>query len=1017
MNPLRDKDFLFDLYQQRSHEIYARIIALTFDERPIEQIEGKVTSGSVNIDAASAVRRTCNLTLLAHDVKINNYYWGVSNKFKLEIGIKNSINPSYPNIIWFKQGLYVITTFNSSLSTSGHTISISGKDKMCLLNGDISGNLPASIDFGQIDTYNKLYTKIEFGDKKEYEASKYYILEDDKYILSLEEYDPNETYYTRDNLLEREDLSIKDIIRESVRVYGKEEYHNIVINDLDEFGLELMEYRGNKDLFLLYDEDAAIYTNMTYDENLKVGDYELKNIPPDRYNTAVNKLNDKRYIFTWTTRNKEEKRYSVTKLKTGDVAGYRTTDLTYAGQLISSVGESLTSILDKIKNMLGAFEYFYDLDGRFVFQASRVYQNKSWNTLQNIDGDVFARDAVEESPYEFSFDNSNLITAFQNAAAINEIKNDYSVHGVRKGITGDDILIHARYAISKKPQYYKSFDGTIYIGDKSILDDLKQHISNEIKITLLDKVINFEPSYTSSLPVYLDKPIKQVDGSWSPGWWDIRDWHDYYVLIKQEEPMYSMKEYSKNNMTGCQPVKDFMDTNSTSYAWLIIIDPDRPDKVILTHGSGNPTNSGKWCIRYRSEYLEDGSLFTYYVDTKGNKKSNYISAPREYLNENTPEARQAIANTLDISLEDVIWFIPPYSGCSNDHTYLEFLEGDIKQDGNYVYFYNPNFPGTTSFEEVIKDQVEKNYNDKIEKGEIKIVDWRELIYQMAKDYYKHNQEPSFLNSIINNNKKIDDIDSYYPTGKTGYEIFYSDMQAFWRQLYDINPEIIYDYEGGKYQDEKVYSEDGVTYTIETNWIPYRQLDTFSCDYYLDGESDEQGNYSREKKYWHKNVDQAPELLNFWIDFFDNADSLSQYSIQAIGDRPKVVNNSKITSIYFRNVPQVILCRPEDYQDLNIKPGYTYIHVSNLMGDLFTISARGKSAEEEINELFYNHSCCAENITITSIPVYHLEPNTLIYVNNKENSISGKFKIQRISLPLNYNGTMTITASKVIDPIY
>ncbi|MBO7210899.1 MAG: hypothetical protein J6V44_07805 [Methanobrevibacter sp.] len=69
---------------------------------------------------------------------------------------------------------------------------------------------------------------------------------------------------------------------------------------------------------------------------------------------------------------------------------------------------------------------------------------------------------------------------------------------------------------------------------------------------------------------------------------------------------------------------------------------------------------------------------------------------------------------------------------------------------------------------------------------------------MAKDYYKHNQEPSFLNSIINNNKKIDNIDSYYPTGKTGYEIFYSDMQAFWRQLYDIDPEISYDYEGGKY---------------------------------------------------------------------------------------------------------------------------------------------------------------------------------------------------------------------------
>jgi hypothetical protein len=35
--------------------------------------------------------------------------------------------------------------------------------------------------------------------------------------------------------------------------------------------------------------------------------------------------------------------------------------------LVSSIGETITSILDKIKNMLGEYEYFYDLDGRFIF--------------------------------------------------------------------------------------------------------------------------------------------------------------------------------------------------------------------------------------------------------------------------------------------------------------------------------------------------------------------------------------------------------------------------------------------------------------------------------------------------------------------------------------------------------------------------------------------------------------------------------------------------------------------------
>jgi hypothetical protein len=41
--------------------------------------------------------------------------------------------------------------------------------------------------------------------------------------------------------------------------------------------------------------------------------------------------------------------------------------LVYNQDLTGNAGESLTSILDKIKNFLGPYEYFYDLDGRFVF--------------------------------------------------------------------------------------------------------------------------------------------------------------------------------------------------------------------------------------------------------------------------------------------------------------------------------------------------------------------------------------------------------------------------------------------------------------------------------------------------------------------------------------------------------------------------------------------------------------------------------------------------------------------------
>jgi hypothetical protein len=53
----------------------------------------------------------------------------------------------------------------------------------------------------------------------------------------------------------------------------------------------------------------------------------------------------------------------VLPLEYGDDCGYRLTDLVYAGELVSSLGDTVTTILDKIKDMLGDYEYFYNLDG------------------------------------------------------------------------------------------------------------------------------------------------------------------------------------------------------------------------------------------------------------------------------------------------------------------------------------------------------------------------------------------------------------------------------------------------------------------------------------------------------------------------------------------------------------------------------------------------------------------------------------------------------------------------------
>jgi hypothetical protein len=93
---------------------------------------------------------------------------------------------------------------------------------MCLLNGDIAGTLPHTTDFG------------------------------------VEEY-----YDSTTGITEYTHIPIKRIIRESVQNFGNELAKNIVINDIDDAGLELLEYRGNVPLFLFREVNSDVFTNMT----------------------------------------------------------------------------------------------------------------------------------------------------------------------------------------------------------------------------------------------------------------------------------------------------------------------------------------------------------------------------------------------------------------------------------------------------------------------------------------------------------------------------------------------------------------------------------------------------------------------------------------------------------------------------------------------------------------------------------------------------------------------------------
>ena len=87
------------------------------------------------------------------NLNMNNIYWGLTTRVKVEVGLQNNLieYPEYPEIIWFPQGVFIITDFKTSNQVNNYTITLSGKDIMCLLNGDVGGNFNAETDCGTID--------------------------------------------------------------------------------------------------------------------------------------------------------------------------------------------------------------------------------------------------------------------------------------------------------------------------------------------------------------------------------------------------------------------------------------------------------------------------------------------------------------------------------------------------------------------------------------------------------------------------------------------------------------------------------------------------------------------------------------------------------------------------------------------------------------------------------------------------------------------------------------------------
>ena len=97
-------------------------------------------------------------------------------------------------------------------------------------------------------------------------------------------------------------------------------------------------------------------------------------------------------------------------------------------------------------------------------------------------------------------------------------------------------------------------------------------------------------------------------------------------------------------------------------------------------------------------------------------------------------------------------------------------------------------------------------------------------------------------------------------------------------------------------------------------------------------------------------------------------------------------------------------------------GQSYCNVNSKVYSKIAIGTSGYTAQESMRDLLYQYTNYNEQISLQSIPIYYLDVNSRITVQDKQTGIHGDYIINTISLPLSAESTMSISATRALERI-
>ena len=965
---LKDTKFLSMLDEMRIKKHYARLTILTFiDEKPIREIQGIATAGSCTVNGQAALRRTISLTV--SNIEDENDITNVENlislnkKVRVEIGLENPFEEyaHYGNIIWFPLGLYVITQATTSTTASSSNISISGKDKMSLLDGTCGGTLPAATTF-------------------------------------------HETQYEDENGdIRVEDVPIFTIIKECVTHFGKEPEQNVIINDVDMTAKLSIKYIGQNPIWFSKDYKSFVISE-----------------------TAPENEDFLQYKFIY-----------------GQDVGYQETDFTYPGELVFSAGDTVVNVLDKIIETLGNYEYFYDLDGHFIFQQKQNYLNYYYTPITQVNDNFYIK-AFSDSKYYYSFIDAKDAISYYNSPKYENIKNDFIIWGDKTDANGVTKTIQYHLAIDEKPQIdlanqymWDIQDGTgkhcyyLFEYERSNYDNVPEPKPIEI---------NYSNSYQDIVQTEIENNIttyinNNVLNSYSFGTEDkfiiyfkisfINQVQYYKVILlnKKIESITYLEDYTNNIIfthlaLGCFSKTPEEDDKFNGY--YLVEQQFINNKQVLGYYNSN----GKWTTVYTIE--KDNILTDDFKQIVNKIKSkNYVK----------------IIQDLNFE-EDNFQFISQINTISALNTNIanyklsQFSAGKVEK----IYQYEPR-----EKDELI-EQLFELY--KINKDNLlsdldmiynysTIENLKVLTQNQANQIKKLKDNNTTLNQLIEKiqtrynlntidfSKLPDDakekVITYMPEEP---ELDYEDNFYFtligspceeWRE--ELFRQALLNNENGSqkgdYDDELLAKINGSYLWREQLFNPLNET------WHEDWKNQIDNNEGDTWQGWNPAIYVDPSLVTYWLDFIDTDQLISKYSVNQIGRRTFSQTKTNLSLLYKLEPPDFIFFENTNEAELNQKieqyqlEGQAYCALKPAQMKLFSSSGTGSTAFDYIRDALYQYLVYNLTVTINCVPRYYLEPNNLIYIDDKQSKIRGDFVITQYTLPLTYNGTMSITTNEAL----